>query len=88
MNSDKKENKLNLTAKTGLGQALAQLAEDGKASAFYAAFTTAAGLGTLLEYIPEALGVMSILSGMTLTWVTICRVLLQIKVLKQEVEEK
>lgn len=79
---------MNLTAKTGLGQALAQLAEDGKTSAFYAAFTTAAGLGTLLEYIPEALGVMSILSGMTLTWVTICRVLLQIKVLKQEVEEK
>ena len=79
---------MNLTVKSGLGQALAQLAEDGKLSAFYAAFTTAAGLGTLLDYIPEILGVMSILSGMTLTWVTICRVILQIKVLKQKAEEE
>ena len=77
---------MNLTVKTGFGEVIAGLMEDGKLSALYAAFTTAAGLGTLLKYIPEALGVMSILSGMTLTWVTICRIILQIKVLKQEVE--
>ena len=79
---------MNLTVKAGFGEVIAGLIEDGKLSAFYAALTTVAGLGTLLEYIPQALGVMSILSGMTLTWVTICRIILQIKVLKQKVEEK
>lgn len=87
-NSDKKENKLNLTVKAGFGEVIAGLIEDSKLSAFYAAFTTVAGLGTLLEYVPQALGVMSILSGMTLTWVTICRIILQIKVLKQESEKE
>lgn len=79
---------MNLTVKAGFGEVIAGLIEDGKLSAFYAALTTVAGLGTLLEYIPQALGVMSILSGMTLTWVTICRIILQIKALKQEAEEK
>ncbi len=79
---------MDLTVKSGLGQALAQLAEDGKISALYATFTTAAGLGTLFDYIPELLGIMSILSGMTLTWLTIYRIRLQIRVLKKEIEEE
>ena len=78
---------MNLMAKAGFGEVIAGLIEDGKLSALYALFTTAAGLGTLFEYIPEALGIMSILSGMTLTWVTICRIILQIKVLKKQAEE-
>lgn len=79
---------MNLSVKSGFGQAITQLAEDGKISAFYAAFTTAAGLGTLLDYIPDLLGIIATMSGITLTWVMICRTRLQIKVLKQEAEEK
>lgn len=82
--SDKKENKL----KPSMGQHIATIMEDGKLSALYATFTTAAGLGTLLDYLPDFLGVAATMSGLILTWVMICRTRLQIKVLKQESEEE
>ena len=73
-------------------QAIAQHAgpviENVKAQAIAATVTTGFGLGTFFDYLPDILGVMGTMSGITLTWVMICKLMLEIKIKKINVKEK
>ncbi len=71
-----------------LAQHTSAMVENGKAQALASTFTTAAGLGTVLDYLPDALGVFATMSGITLTWVMICKVRLDIKKVKASIEDK
>jgi hypothetical protein len=60
--------------------------EDIRAQAVAATSTTAAGLGTFFDYLPDALGVIATLSGITLTWVMIYKGRLGAKKNRLEIE--
>ena len=64
----------------------ATITESGKAQALASTFTTAAGIGTVLDYLPNMLGVIATISGITLTWIMICKSRLDIKRIKLEIE--
>ena len=72
-------------------QAIAQHAgpviENVKVQAIAATVTTGFGLGTILDYLPDALGVVGTMSGIMLTWVMICKLMLDIKLKKKTVKE-
>ena len=75
-----------------MGQSIAQhattIVESGKTQALASTFTTAAGIGTILDYLPDMLGVIATMSGITLTWIMICKSRLDIKRIKLEIENK
>ena len=68
--------------KQALQETAQGIIKNGKAEALASTFTTAAGMATFLEYIPGVLGVVATLSGITLTWVMICKGRLEMKRIK------
>ena len=72
--------------KSNIVQHVATVTESGKAQALASTFTTAAGVGTVLDYLPDMLGIIATLSGITLTWIMICKSRLDIKRIKLEIE--
>jgi hypothetical protein len=74
--------------KQNITQHAITLSENGKAQALASTFTTAAGIGTVLDYLPDMLGIIATLSGISLTWIMICKSRLDIKRIKLEIEEK
>ena len=64
-----------------------EIVKNGKSEALGATFTTMAGVVTYFEYIPELLGVVATLSGITLTWVMICKGRLEMKRIKIAIAE-
>ena len=73
--------------KQGIAQHAITITENGKAQALASTFTTAAGIGTILDYLPDMLGIIATISGITLTWIMICKGRLDIKRIKAEIEE-
>ena len=71
-------------------QAIAQHAgpviENVKVQAAAATLTTGFGLGTFFDYFPDVIGVVATLSGITLTWVMICKGRLGAKRNKLEIQ--
>lgn len=57
-----------------------------KLDAITAATTTGLGLGTFFNYLPSMLGIIATMSGITLTWVMICKGRLNIQKVKLENE--
>lgn len=57
-----------------------------KLDAITAATTTGLGLGTFFNYLPSMLGIFATMSGITLTWVMICKGRLNIQKAKLENE--
>ena len=73
--------------KSNVLQHISTITESGKAQALGATFTTMAGVTTILDYLPDMLGVIATLSGITLTWLMICKSRLEIKRIKAEIGE-
>jgi len=73
--------------KQSIAQHAITVTESGKAQALASTFTTAAGVGTVLDYLPDMLGIIATLSGITLTWIMICKSRLDIKRIKLEISE-
>lgn len=73
--------------KPSIAQHAIAITENGKAQALASTFTTAAGIGTVLDYLPDMLGIIATLSGITLTWIMICKSRLDIKRIKLEITE-
>lgn len=63
-----------------------ELIKNGKLEATASTLTTAAGISTLLGFMPIALGAVATLSGITLTWVLICKSRLEIKKIQISIE--
>ena len=61
--------------------------ENVKAQAAAATLATGFGLGTFFDYLPDVLGVAGTMSGIMLTWVMICKLMLEIKLKKQTTRE-
>ena len=77
--------------KTGIKENLSQLSDNPKIQAAGATFTTASGLGTVLNYLPDFLGIVATMTGIMFTWVMIRKgrldarkIKLEIKLMKQE----
>ena len=77
--------------KTEIKESLSQLSDNPKIQAAGAAFTTASGLGTVLNYLPDFLGIVATMTGILFTWVMIRKgrldarkIKLEIKLMKQE----
>lgn len=62
------------------------ITESGKTQALGATFTTMAGVSTVLDYLPDVLGIIATLSGISLTWLMIYKSRLDIKRIKIEIE--
>lgn len=65
-----------------LQESVQEIVKNGKAEALASTFTTVAGVATFLEYIPGVLGIVATVSGITLTWVMICKGRLEMKRIK------
>lgn len=74
--------------KTGVMQHATTIVESGKAQALASTFTTAAGVGTVLDYLPDMLGIIATISGITLTWIMICKSRLEIRKIKAEIRDQ
>ena len=77
--------------KPEMKDSLVQLSNNPKVQAFGATFTTASGMGTVLNYLPDALGVVATMTGIMFTWVMIRKgrldakkIRLEIKLMKKE----
>jgi hypothetical protein len=73
--------------KQAIAQNAGPIIENVKVQAAAAALTTGFGLGTILEYLPAVLGAVGTMSGIILTWVMICKLMLEIKIKKQTARE-
>lgn len=62
------------------------MAANSKTQALASTFTTMAGIGTVLDYLPNTLGVLATISGITLTWMMICKNRLEMKRIKLAIE--
>lgn len=57
--------------KPEMKESLVQLSNNPKIQAAGATFTTASGMGTFLNYLPDVLGVVATMTGIMFTWVMI-----------------
>ena len=65
---------------------MANAAENTKAAASISTATTAAGLGTVLNYIPDVLGSVATMAGIMLSWFLIRKVRMETRKIKLEME--
>ena len=72
--------------KQSIEQAVANVAENTKVAASISTVTTAAGLGTVLNYIPDVLGSVATMAGILLSWFLIRKVRMETRKIKLEME--
>lgn len=69
-----------------LKQNMVQLIDNPKVQAAGATFTTTSGMLTVLNYIPNVLGILATTAGLILTWVMIRKGRLDAKKIKLEIK--
>lgn len=72
--------------KQSIEQHVQSVVENTKVAASISTATTAAGLGTVLNYLPDVLGSVATMAGILLSWFLIRKVRMETKKIKLEME--